>query len=85
VGGALGLAVLATLSGSRSDSLRDGGTATASALTSGYHLAFAIGAGLVVAAILVAITVLKPDEQPEAEAAPERVQHGADSASYETA
>ena len=47
VGGALGLAVLATLSATRSDSLIEGGEATASALTSGYHLAFLIGAGLV--------------------------------------
>ena len=40
VGGALGLAVLATLSTTRSDHLIEGGRSTASALTSGYHLAF---------------------------------------------
>jgi EmrB/QacA subfamily drug resistance transporter len=70
VGGALGLAVLATLSATRSENLIDGGEATASALTSGYHLAFLIGAGLVVAAIVVAVTVLQPEGQvtPEAEA-----------------
>ena len=72
VGGALGLAVLATLSASRSDNLRDGGEATASALTSGYHLAFWIGAALVVASIVVAVTILQPVEQAEAEAATER-------------
>src|SRR5829696_587342 len=66
VGGALGLAVLATLSATRSENLIDGGEATASsALTSGYHLAFLIGAGLVVAALLVAVTVLQPEEQAE--------------------
>jgi EmrB/QacA subfamily drug resistance transporter len=65
VGGALGLAVLATLSTTRTDSLLDSGQATASALTSGYHLAFLIGAALVVAAIIVAITVLQPDQQAE--------------------
>jgi hypothetical protein len=71
VGGALGLAVLATLSTTRSENLIDRGEGTASALTGGYHLAFLIGAGLVVAAILVAVTVLRPEEQmvPEAEAA----------------
>jgi EmrB/QacA subfamily drug resistance transporter len=69
VGGALGLAVLATLSTTRSENLIDRGEATASALTGGYHLAFLIGAGLVVAAILVAVTVLRPEEQMEAEAA----------------
>ncbi|MGH2968522.1 MAG: MFS transporter, partial [Solirubrobacteraceae bacterium] len=68
VGGALGLAVLATLSATRSDGLIDGGAATASALTSGYHLAFLIGAGLVLAAIVVALTVLQPEQEAEAEA-----------------
>src|SRR5581483_6414163 len=45
VGGALGLAVLATLSTSRSNDLEAAGHSTASALTSGYHLAFWIAAG----------------------------------------
>jgi EmrB/QacA subfamily drug resistance transporter len=60
VGGALGLAVLATLSTTRTDSLVAGGASVDSALTSGFHLAFLIGAGLVVAAIGVALTVLQP-------------------------
>jgi EmrB/QacA subfamily drug resistance transporter len=60
VGGALGLAVLATLSASHSQKLIRGGTSTAAALTSGYHLAFAIGAALVGCAILVALTVVRP-------------------------
>jgi EmrB/QacA subfamily drug resistance transporter len=67
VGGALGLAVLATLSTSRSDSLVKHGKAAAEALTSGYHLAFWIAAVLVLAAIAVAATVLKPE--PKAAAA----------------
>ena len=58
VGGALGLAVLATLSTSRAESLAKDGDSTASALTGGYHLAFWIGAGLVLAAIVAALTVL---------------------------
>jgi EmrB/QacA subfamily drug resistance transporter len=61
VGGALGLAVLATLSASRSDSLRAGGDSAASALTGGYHLAFAIAAGLVVAAVVLTVTLLGPE------------------------
>jgi predicted MFS family arabinose efflux permease len=69
VGGALGLAVLATLSATRSDGLVDGGEAAASALTSGYHLAFFIGAALVVAAIAVALTILQPEEQAQKGAA----------------
>jgi fucose permease len=68
VGGALGLAVLATLSATRSKDLIHGGKAATSALTSGYHLAFLIGAGLVLAAIVAAVTVLQPEERAEAEA-----------------
>jgi EmrB/QacA subfamily drug resistance transporter len=68
VGGALGLAVLATLSATRSEALISDGQTAAPALTEGYHLAFLIGAGLVVAAIVVAVTVLRPEgragEQP---------------------
>jgi hypothetical protein len=60
VGGALGLAVLATLSTSRSERLIDDGESVAAALTGGYQLAFWIGAGLVVAAIAVALAVLQP-------------------------
>src|SRR5215213_2248822 len=65
VGGALGLAVLATLSASRSDQLIGDGESTAAALTSGYHLAFGIGAALIAVAFAVAITVLKPERKPE--------------------
>jgi EmrB/QacA subfamily drug resistance transporter len=69
VGGALGLAVLATLSATRTDTLLDAGENTASALTGGYHLAFLIGAALVAAAAVVAVTVLKPVPRAEADAA----------------
>ena len=60
VGGALGLAVLATVSASRTDALIAHGRPVAVALTDGYHLAFWIAFGLVVAAIAVAATVLRP-------------------------
>jgi EmrB/QacA subfamily drug resistance transporter len=60
VGGAVGLAVLATLATSRSDTLLGAGEPAAAALTSGYHLAFIVGAGLVAVALLVAATVLRP-------------------------
>jgi hypothetical protein len=36
----------------------------AAALSGGYHLTWAIGAGLMVAAIVVAMTVLKPEPAP---------------------
>ena len=55
-----GLAVLATLSTTRTDNLLGKRrTRTAAALTSGYHLAFWIGAGLVTAAIAVTTLVLR--------------------------
>jgi EmrB/QacA subfamily drug resistance transporter len=58
VGGAIGLAVLATLATERTDGLLADGESIASALNSGYHLAYLIGAALVVVAIAVALTVL---------------------------
>jgi EmrB/QacA subfamily drug resistance transporter len=75
VGGALGLAVLATLSTTRTDGLLAGGDSTPSALTGGYDLAFIIGAGLVLAAIGVALSLLRStspiEEEGEAEFAAE--------------
>jgi EmrB/QacA subfamily drug resistance transporter len=72
VGGALGLAVLATLSASHTNKLLAHGDSTAAALTGGYQLAFWIAAALVVAGIVVAVTVLRPQtmraDQPEADA-----------------
>ena len=59
VGGSIGLAVLATLSATRSENLLAEGESTASALVGGYHLAFVIAAGLVIAAIVVTLTVLR--------------------------
>jgi EmrB/QacA subfamily drug resistance transporter len=59
VGGALGLAVLATLSSTRTTSLLGSGKSTADALTGGYHLAFGIAAGLVLAALAVTLVVLR--------------------------
>jgi EmrB/QacA subfamily drug resistance transporter len=58
VGGAIGLAVLATLAATRTENLRADGDPTASALVGGYHYAFVIAAGLVIAAIVLTLTVL---------------------------
>ena len=44
MGGALGLAVLASLAASRTDSLTASGEGTVAALTGGYHAAFVVGA-----------------------------------------
>jgi EmrB/QacA subfamily drug resistance transporter len=79
VGGAIGLAVLATLSTERTEGLLADGEPAADALNSGYHLAYLIGAGLVLAAIAIAFTVLRaripglapaPAPEPAAEPVP---------------
>ncbi|MBK5219119.1 MAG: MFS transporter [Thermoleophilia bacterium] len=64
VGGAIGLALLATLSTERTDTLLGEGVSQASALTSGYHLAYFVGAGLAAIAVAVAIFVLRPMPMP---------------------
>jgi hypothetical protein len=60
VGGALGLSVLATLATARSHRLAGDGEAAAAALTGGYQLAFGVAAGLLAAAAMVALLVLRP-------------------------
>jgi predicted MFS family arabinose efflux permease len=62
VGGALGLAVLATVSAGRTGTLAARGDNAAAALTGGYHLAFWIAAALVAAAIVVAGTMLRSSD-----------------------
>ena len=68
VGGAIGLAVLATLAAERTDSLTSGGTSHAAALNGGFHLAYLIGAVLVGLAFVIALTVLRTPAPAEAEA-----------------
>jgi MFS family permease len=68
VGGALGLAVLATLSSAHTATLVRHGTPSKIALTNGYQLAWTIGAGLLIAAVTVALTVLRPAAAPVASA-----------------
>jgi EmrB/QacA subfamily drug resistance transporter len=60
VGSALGLAVLATLSSSRYLALRGAGVSDVVAQTGGYRLAFLVASALVLAALTVTITVIKP-------------------------
>jgi EmrB/QacA subfamily drug resistance transporter len=58
IGGALGLAVLATLSTSHSNSLKASGHSTAASLTAGYHLAFWVAAALVGCALVVVLAAV---------------------------
>jgi EmrB/QacA subfamily drug resistance transporter len=69
VGGAIGLAVLATLATERTDGLLADGESTAAALNSGYHLAYVIGAALVAVAVAVALTALRSGGAEEADPA----------------
>jgi hypothetical protein len=55
MGGSLGLAVLAAVSTARTNALFAAGQRPGPAFTGGYHLAFAVGAGFVGVAVLVAV------------------------------
>ncbi|HXF29920.1 MAG TPA: MFS transporter [Solirubrobacterales bacterium] len=59
VGGTLGLAVLTTIATSRTNDLVGGRTAQLDALTSGYKVAFLIGAALCFAGAIAAVTLLR--------------------------
>ena len=71
VGGALGLAILATVANSRTQDLFHSGVHTASiALTKGYDRAFLFGAGFAIAgAIVAAVLISSRDSRSHAEAA----------------
>ena len=66
MGGALGLAVLASLAASRTDSLRDGGDGALAALNGGYHAAFLVGAFFAVSAAAVGAALLRTRTAPAA-------------------
>jgi EmrB/QacA subfamily drug resistance transporter len=70
MGGALGLAILASLSASRSDSLLASGHSRLEALTGGYHAAFLVGALFAVAGAAVGGLLIRA-EQPQMHAEPE--------------
>jgi EmrB/QacA subfamily drug resistance transporter len=57
IGAALGVAVLSTLAAAQARSLHATGIGNTAALAAGYHLAFAIGTGLAVAAIIMTAAV----------------------------
>jgi len=59
MGGALGLAVLASLAAARTDDLLASGAGTLVALNGGYHVAFAIGAVFAAAAALLGAGLLR--------------------------
>jgi EmrB/QacA subfamily drug resistance transporter len=70
IGGALGLAILATVANSTTDDALASGTAMPSALTEGFQAAFAVGAGIAIAgAVLAMILVSGRASREHAEAA----------------
>ncbi len=71
MGGAVGLAILASLAASRSDNQLASGEGSLAALNSGYHLAFLVGAVFLLAAGSVGAALLRV-ETPQA--------HGAEAA-----
>jgi len=68
MGGALGLAVLASLADSRTASLRASGNGPLDALTGGYHLAFFVGALFAAAAATIGATLLREGQPAPAHA-----------------
>jgi EmrB/QacA subfamily drug resistance transporter len=66
MGGALGLAVLASLAASRSGSLRASGEGPLAALTGGYHVAFLVGSAFALAAAAVGATLLRTAQPAQA-------------------
>ena len=72
VGGAVGLAVLATLATERTGALTAAGEAMPAALNAGFHLAYLVGAAAMAAAIAIAVGVIRV-ERPEPAAKRERV------------
>ena len=71
VGGALGLAILATVAEHRT-----GDSTTASALVDGYGAAFEVAAALVLAALVLAVVILRPQRAEATEAAEPAVATG---------
>jgi hypothetical protein len=70
VGGALGLAILATVANSRTQSLLHGGVNVSVALTKGFDRAFLVGAGFAIAgAILAAVMISSKDSREHSQAA----------------
>jgi hypothetical protein len=66
IGGALGLAILATIANSRTQSLYHSGVHSASvALTKGFDQAFLVGAGFAAAGAILAFVLISPRDSRE--------------------
>ena len=75
MGGALGLAVLASLAASRTDTLRAAGNSALEALNGGYHAAFVAGACFALAGAILSAVLLRADvKAPAGHEGQERVE-----------
>jgi MFS family permease len=73
MGGALGLAILASLATSRTNTLLASGQDQLAALNGGYHLAFFVGAIFAVGAVVIGGTLLRPQVQGAHAEAPDAI------------
>jgi EmrB/QacA subfamily drug resistance transporter len=71
MGGALGLAVLASIASARAASLLGAGSEQVSALNGGYHIAFIVGAIFAALAATIGAVFLSPARMPQSEGAPQ--------------
>ena len=62
IGGAIGLAILISVSTTRSDNLIEDGVAQPDALTDGYSLAFWVAAGFAILGVIVTLFALKRED-----------------------
>jgi EmrB/QacA subfamily drug resistance transporter len=62
IGGAVGIALLSTIAISRTENKVAAGTAVPEALTSGFQLAFWVGAGIALAGVVAALTLIRQEE-----------------------
>jgi EmrB/QacA subfamily drug resistance transporter len=70
IGGALGLAILATVANTRTEGLLESGTPPPEALTSGFQIAFWVGAAFALISLVTTLIVLRSDDLRAPQPAP---------------
>jgi MFS family permease len=75
IGGAVGIALLSTIAISRTESQLADGTAISEALTSGFQIAFWVGAAIAALGLVAALVLIRDEDLtvPELEPEPEPV------------
>ena len=70
LGGALGVAIAATIANTHAETLRAEGSSAAAALTGGFNWAFWVGAIFSIVGLVVTLVVLRRDDVPAVAVAP---------------